>query len=89
MTSYKASGRYSIAGLFGFWIGALLGGILLSAGYVYLLGLVSNLLLRVLVVVGYDVANFGMAHLAGEKNKNSEYTGSAIFIDRIITASLL
>ena len=59
MTSYKASGRYSIAGLLGFWIGALLGGILLSAGYVYLLGLVSNLLLRVLVVVGYDVAISG------------------------------
>ena len=59
MTSYKASGRYSIAGLLGFWIGALLERILLSAGYVYLLGLVSNLLLRVLVVVGYDVAISG------------------------------
>lgn len=51
--SYKASGKYTIGGVLLLLIGGLLGGFVLGAAYIYLLGIVANMLLRCLVVVGF------------------------------------
>ena len=54
--SYKASGKYTFGGAMLLLIGGLLGGFVLGASYIYLLGIISNMLLRCLVVVGFVVA---------------------------------
>ena len=51
--SYKASGQYTAGNVAIFLAGGLGIGFLLGAAYIYLLGLISNMLLRSLVVVGY------------------------------------
>ena len=51
--SYKASGKYTSSSVAIFLVSGLLIGFLLSAVYIYLLGLISNMFLRSLVVVGY------------------------------------
>ncbi len=51
--SYKASGKYTFGGVLLLLLGGLLGGFVLGAVYIYLLGIVANMLLRCLVVVGF------------------------------------
>lgn len=51
--SYKASGKYTFGGVLLLLLGGLLGGFGLGAAYIYLLGIVANMLLRCLVVVGF------------------------------------
>lgn len=51
--SYKASGKYTLGGILLFLVGGLIGGFFLGAAYIYMLGLVSNMVLRSLVVVLY------------------------------------
>lgn len=53
--SYKASGKYTFASVLMLLIGGLLGGFVLGAVYIYLLGIVANMLLRCLIVVGFVV----------------------------------
>lgn len=53
--SYKASGRYSYGSILLYLICGLLGGFILGAAYVYLLGYLSNMLLRSLVLIGLVV----------------------------------
>lgn len=57
--SYKASGKYTLGGALVMLVGGLLGGFVLGAAYIYLLGIVSNMLLRCLVVVGFVIAISG------------------------------
>ena len=57
--SYKASGKYTFGGAMLLLIGGLLGGFVLGASYIYLLGIVANMLLRCLVVVGFVAAMTG------------------------------
>ena len=57
--SYKASGKYTFGGVLLLSVGGLLGGFVLGAAYIYLLGIVANMLLRCLVVVGFVVAMSG------------------------------
>ena len=51
--SYKASGKYTFGGALLLLVVGLLGGFVLGAAYIYLLGIVANMLLRCLVVVGF------------------------------------
>ena len=53
--SYKASGKYTLGGALLLLVGGLFGGFVLGAAYIYLLGIVANMLLRCLVVVGFVV----------------------------------
>ncbi len=57
--SYKASGKYTFGGAMLLLIGGLLGGFVLGASYIYLLGIVANMLLRCLIVVGFIAAISG------------------------------
>ena len=67
--SYKASGKYTLGGVLLFLAGGLIGGFFLGAGYIYLLGLVSNMVLRSLVVVLYLFAISGWLVLLVRKAK--------------------
>ena len=57
--SYKASGKYTFVGVLLVLIGGLAGCFLLGAAYTYLLGLLSNMALRFLVIFGYLAALSG------------------------------
>lgn len=67
--SYKASGKYTFGGVLLFLVGGLIGSFILGAGYIYLLGLVSNMVLRSLVVAGYILAVSGWLILLVRKGK--------------------
>lgn len=67
--SYKASGKYTPGSIAVFLAVGLLAGFLLGAAYIYLLGFVSNMLLRSLVIAGYLFAMSGCLILLVRKTR--------------------